>query len=64
MKHYDNNADPLDDLHSYICNTVKSMEIFADGDDSFNLRKWKLWRNACIAEGRLIPPDEFKGLAG
>jgi hypothetical protein len=38
------------------------MHIFADGDPSFVFGEWRAWEAACLAEGRTIPPAEFKAL--
>jgi len=45
-----------------ILRNAESMKIFADGDNSFHYGKWIAWRNACIKEGRMIPPSEFKSI--
>lgn len=39
---------------------ANSMEVFADGEPTFNFGAWREWRQACIEAGRTIPPAEFK----
>jgi len=40
--------------------SARSMEIFADGEPTFIFGEWRAWQKACYAEGRQIPPAEFK----
>lgn len=42
---------------------ARSMEIYADGDPTFIWGDWRAWEAACFAEGRTIPPAEFKALS-
>lgn len=37
-----------------------SMEVYADGESTFVYGHWREWLAACDAEGRTIPPSEFK----
>jgi hypothetical protein len=41
---------------------AESMRVFADGEEFFCLGDWRAWEAACMAEGRTIPPAEFKAL--
>lgn len=40
--------------------SANSMKVFADGDPTFVFGEWRAWNYACYAEGRMIPPAEFK----
>ena len=46
--------------HELILRKAHSMGVFADGDASFRFGEWRLWESTCLAEGRTIPPAEFK----
>lgn len=52
--------DPMD--MAILLRTVKSIEAFTGDDPSFVWGDWKAWEAACYAEGRTIPPAEFKAL--
>lgn len=41
---------------------ARSMEVFADGDETFIWGDWRAWEAACYTEGMTIPPKEFKAL--
>jgi hypothetical protein len=48
-------------LNQEIAETEESsMQIFADGANSFHLFDWMAWEMACLHEERIIPPKEFK----
>lgn len=48
--------------HALILKKANSMEVFADGEPTFVWGEWKAWKAACFAEGRTVPPAEFKAL--
>lgn len=52
----------MDEMQRQIIRKSRSMGCFADGDDTFVYGDWKAWEVACVAEGRTIPPAEFKAL--
>lgn len=52
--------DPM--THALILRKANSMQLFADGDATFSWGDWKAWEAACFAEGRTVPPSEFKAL--
>lgn len=52
----------MDIEHQLAIRSAESMRVFADGAESFCFGDWRAWRNACMIEGRLIPPAEFKAM--
>lgn len=38
----------------------ESMQLFANGNNSFRINDWIAWEMACLQEERMIPPEEFK----
>jgi hypothetical protein len=39
---------------------AESMRVFAGADKEIRFGDWRAWVDACITEGRTIPPEEFK----
>ena len=52
----------MDIIQALAIRKAESMQIFTDGDTSFCIGDWRGWEAACIAEGRIIKPIEFKAL--
>ena len=46
--------------HDYILRSAESMKVFAGEHPTFVYGEWKAWRAACMAQGKAIPPAEWK----
>ncbi|MDO9535083.1 MAG: hypothetical protein Q7J85_07065 [Bacillota bacterium] len=55
-----NQVRELSDQAGMAVRSAKSMEIFAGGDETFNIGKWREWKDACQKAGETISPSAFK----
>lgn len=50
----------MDILQAQVLRDAASIKQFAEGEPTFCFGDWRDWRTKCAAEGRAIPPAEFK----
>lgn len=50
----------MDKLQFDAIKLADSMKYFCQEDKTFKLGEWRKWHNCCQAEGKILPPEDFK----